>query len=272
MRTRPFCYLAINNNYILEIINMRKLMNKTAISTAVSTVLMAVSLSASPVATAGTVLFADPVPAGPTYPGCLEDLGGTPTGADGGISYDWTVTMGKHDNATLINFAGAKSLSEIPPFYVAPDVGWTHTSNWVALEVTKKTKLHVKVSRIEGVPFVVLDAENKLFAKGLARDSLIPGVAIYHGWDNTSCEDHRFNPSGNVAWSTLTWIGNNLNTAQKGTVEYKINLMPGKYSMAVGGAPKTLATYPADNCDPTNKTCYTYTGRHGYRMEMKTGD
>jgi hypothetical protein len=234
--------------------------------------LLTLSLGVSLPATAGTVLFADPMPAGPSYPSCLEDLGGTPTGADGGISYEWMVKMGKADKATLINFVGAKSLSEIPPFYVAPDVGWTHTANWIALEVTEKTKLKVKVSRIEGVPFVVLDAENKLFAKGYSRDKLIPGIAIYNGWDNTSCEDHRFNPSGNVEWSTLEWMGNNLNTAQKGTVEYEVKLMPGKYSIAVGGAPKELETYPADNCNTVDKTCYTYTGRHGYKVEMKTVD
>jgi hypothetical protein len=162
-------------------------------------------------------------------------------------------------------------LSEIPPFYVAPDVGWTHTSNWIALEVTEKTKLKVKVSRIEGVPFVVLDAENKLFSKGYSRDKLIPGIAIYSGWDNTSCEDHRYNPSGNVEWSTLEWMGNNLNTAQKGFVEYEIKLMPGKYSIAVGGTPKALDSYPANNCNPADPVCYAYTGNHGYRVEMKTG-
>jgi hypothetical protein len=229
--------------------------------------LLTLSLGASITATASTVEFKDPVTS-PTYPGCA--INNAPTGNDGGISYEWKVKMGKRDNATLINFVGAKSLSEIPPFYVAPEVGWTHTSNWIALEVTEKTKLKVKVSRIEGVPFVVLDAENKLFSKGYSRNKLVPGIAIYNGWDDTSCEDHRYNPSGNVAWSTLEWMGNNLNTAQKGTVEYEVKLMPGKYSIAVGGTPKAIDSYPANTCNPADPVCYAYTGNHGYRLEMKT--
>jgi hypothetical protein len=250
---------------------MHKLKITSKLPAAFTAGLIALSIGYSLTATAGTVKFADPTPAGSSYPGCLPDLGGTPTGNDGGISYEWTVTLGKTDKATLINSVGAKSLSEIPPFYVSPDVGWTHTANWIALEVTEKTKLRVKASRIEGVPFHVVNLENTVLSKGLARDKLIPGIVIYNGWDDTSCEDHRFNPSANVEWSTLEWMGNNINTAQNGTVEYEVKLMPGKYSIAVGGAPKTLESYPANNCDPADKTCYVYTGSHGYKVEMKTG-
>lgn len=231
--------------------------------------LLAFSLGASVTATASTIEFKDPATS-PTYPGCA--INEVPTGNDGGISYEWTVKMGKRDNAVLINTVGAKSLSEIPPFYVSPDVGWTHTADWIAVEVTEKTKLKVRISRIEGVPYHIITPDNALFAKGYSRNMLIPGIAVYNGWDNTSCEDHRFNPSGNVDWSTLVFKGNNLNTAQKGTVEYEANLMPGKYSIAVGGVPKALDSYPANDCNPADKTCYIYTGRHGYRLEMKTGN
>jgi hypothetical protein len=250
---------------------MQKLTIKNKLMTVSAVSLLTVSLGHSLPASAGMVTYADPTPAGPSYPGCLEDLGGTPTGADGGISYEWMVKMGKHDKATLINSVGAKSQSEIPPFYVAPDVGWTHTSNWIALEITEPTKLNVKVSRIEGVPFHVINLENTVLNKGLARDKLIPGIAIYNGWDDTSCEDHRYNPSANVDWSTLEWMGNNLNNAQKGSVEYNVKLMPGKYSIAIGGVPKPLETYPANDCDPSDKTCYVYTGSHGYKAELRTG-
>lgn len=247
---------------------MYKLKFKGKLAAASAASLLTLSLGLSLPATASTVEFKDPA-ISPTYPGCA--INEAPTGNDGGISYEWAVKMGKRDNATLINTVGAKSLSEIPPFYVSPDVGWTHTADWIALEVTEKTKLKVKVSRIEGVPFHIISPENTLFAKGYSRNMLIPGIAIYNGWDDTSCEDHRFNPSGNVDWSTLVFKGNNLNTAQKGTVEYEVKLMPGKYSIAVGGVPKALDSYPANDCDPADKTCYIYTGRHGYRMEIKTG-
>ncbi len=245
---------------------MKKMINKTAISTAVSTVLMAVSLSGSPVAMAGTVTFGDPVPAGPTYPGCLEDLGGKPTGADGGISYEWIVKMGGKDEVSFVNRVGAKSYNEPPPDYEPPYTGWTHTSNWVALELTQRTKVKIKVERQEGVPMANSTPVT------VARNKLIPALSVYSGWDNTSCEDHRYNTSGNVPWTTVQYIGNQPNKHGKDEVGYQIVLDAGKYSIAIGGSPKVLATYPdAKTCDPADPVCYAYTGNHGYRVEIKTG-
>lgn len=232
---------------------------------AVSTVaLLAFSIGHSLSASAGMVTYADPVPAGLTYPDCA--INDAPTGNDGGISYEWTVKMGKHDDVSFVNSVGAKSYNEPPPAYEPPFTGWTHTSNWVALELMEHTKLFIEIDRQEGV---TIPGSTTI---ATARNKLVPALSIYSGWDNTSCEDHRYNTAGDTDWTTVKYIGNQPNAKGRDKVVYAIELDAGQYSIAIGGSPKVLGTYPAGNCDPADPVCYAYTGRHGYRVEMKTRD
>ncbi len=228
-----------------------------------ATCFLTFSLAASLPAEAGMVKYADPTPADPLlYPSC--EINGTTSGHDGGISYEWTVTMGKKDEVSFVNHVGAKSYNEPPPFYAPPETGWTHTSNWVALELTEHTKLKIEVERQEGVPFT--SGTNI----ATARNKLVPALSVYKGWDDTSCEDHRYNTAGNTDWSTIEFIGNQPNAKGKSVVVYSVELDAGKYSIAVGGSPTVLGTYPESTCDAADPVCYAYTGRHGYRVEMKT--
>jgi hypothetical protein len=212
---------------------------------------------------ANTVIYADPMPAGPSYPGCALE-GGVPTGHDGGISYEWTVKMGKKGKVQFVNRVGAKSWNEPPPAYEPPDTGWTHTSNWVALELSERTNLRIEVERQEGVPYT---SGTSIVT---ARNMLVPAISVYSGWDSTSCEDHRYNTAGNVDWSTINFIGNEPNAKGKSVAVYSVKLDAGQYSIAIGGSPKVLDTYPAGDCDPLDKQCYAYTGNHGYRANLET--
>jgi hypothetical protein len=231
--------------------------------------LLTLSLGVSLPATAGTVLFADPTPQ-PVPPPCA--INGILTENDGGISYEWTVKLGKKDEVEFVRHVGAKSYNEPPPFYEPPNTGWTHTSDWVALELTEATKLRIEVERQEGVYNVAFNPEtNVVTGQSAARNKLVPALSVYKGWDDTSCEDHRYNTAGNVDWSTLDFIGNQPNSKGKSVAVYSATLPAGKYSVAIGGSPAVLDTYPANNCDATDPVCYRYTGRHGYKVEMKTG-
>ncbi len=231
--------------------------------------LLVVSLGLSSTASAGSVLYADPVPAGPSYPDCA--INDAPTGADGGISYEWTVKMGKHDKVSFVNKVGAKSYNEPESSgYFSPETGWTHTSNWVALELTHKTKVRIEVERQEGVPFTA--TTNGVSSIVTARNMLVPGISVYSGWDDTSCEDHRYNTAGNTDWTTIQFVGNQPNDKGKSVAVYEGRLNAGRYSVAIGGSPKVLASYPAGNCDPLDPTCYAYTKDHGYRATIKTSD
>ena len=226
--------------------------------------MLTLSLGASLPATAGSVVYADPMPAGPTYPGCLET---GPTGNDGGISYEWTVKMGKQDKVSFVNHVGAKSWNEPPPAYEPPYTGWTHTSNWVALELAYKTKLRIEVARQEGVPYT---SGTSIVT---ARNKLVPALSVYSGQDNYSCEDHRYNNAGNVDWSTVVFIGNQRNKQGNPVAVYETSkkLNPGPYTIAIGGSPAVIDPYPAGDCNPIDPVCYAYTGRQGYRVAMTTG-
>ena len=241
-------------------------MNKEPFKCKLSTIsaigIITLSLGGSLPAMAGTVIYADPVPAPSTYPDCA--INDAPTGNDGGISYEWTVTMGKKDAVSFVNRVGAKSYNEPPPFYEPPYTGWTHTSNWVALGLTHHTKLRIEVARQEGVPFT------SGTSIATARNKLVPALSVYRGWDNTSCEDHRYNTAGDVDWTTVRFIGNQPNTHGKPVAVYSIELDAGQYSIAIGGSPKVLGTYPAGTCDPIDPVCYAYTGNHGYRVKLET--
>ena len=243
---------------------MHKAYFKGKLSTASAICFLTLSMGASLTATAGTVTYADPTPADPLlYPSCA--INGTFSGHDGGISYEWTVKLGKKDSASFVNHVGAKSYNEPPPAYEPPETGWTHTSNWVALELTHYTKLRIEVERQEGVPFT------NGTSIATARNKLVPALSVYKGWDDTSCEEHRYNTAGNVDWSTIEFIGNQPNAKGKSVAVYSATLPAGKYSVAIGGSPMVLDTYPAANCDMADPICYRYTGRHGYQVEMKTG-
>ncbi len=214
-----------------------------------SSLLLAVS--ASGIALAGNVTYADPQPS-------------TPGVCDGGISYEWTVKMRGHDEVELVGHVGAKSWNEPPPAYEPPFTGWTHTSHWVALELTEPAILEIEVERQEGVAF---QGPSGMVT---ARNMLVPALSVYKNWDNTSCEDHRYNNAGNIDWSTIEYIGNNKNMRGKNVVKYNVKLKKGYYSIAIGGSPKVLETYPANDCDASDPVCYAYTGRHGYEASFKT--
>ena len=244
---------------------MHKTLFKTELSRVSAVCALTLSLGASLPATAGTVTYADPMPAGPTYPDCA--IFDAPTGNDGGISYEWTVKMGPKDKASFVNKVGAKSYNEPPPSYEPPYTGWTHTSNWVALELTHHTKLKIEVERQEGVPFT------SGTSIATARNLLVPAISVYSGWDNTSCEDHRYNTAGDVDWTTVKFIGNQPNAKGRSVAVYTVELDAGQYSIAIGGAPKVLADYSVlTGCVATDPVCYAYTGNHGYRATLKTDD
>jgi hypothetical protein len=243
---------------------MYNVLFKNKLSAASAIGLLALSLGVSLPAAAGIVKYGDPTPADPLlYPSCA--INGTSSGHDGGISYEWIVTMGKKDEVSFVNHVGAKSWNEPESSgYFSPETGWTHTSNWVALELTGRTKLHIEVEQQEGVPFT------NGSSIATARNKLIPALSIYKGWDDTSCEDHRYNTGGNFDWSTIEYIGNQPNAKGKSVAVYSVKLDAGKYSIAIGGSPAVLGVYPDGNCDANDPVCYAYTGRHGYRVEMKT--
>lgn len=182
-----------------------------------------------------------------------------------GLSYEWTIRMHRKQTAEIVHAVGAKSWSE--PSNPDGLKGWTHTSNWVALELEDAAKVVITVEAQQGV--VVTNGSTA----AVARFALVPAVSLYSGWDETTeVEDHRFNNVGNF-WSTVVYLGHASNPKVKPKVVYKAKLAAGRYSIAIGGNPRSLgdpSAYPTNTCDPVDPTCYAYTGLQGYRATIKT--
>ena len=184
-----------------------------------------------------------------------------------GISYEWTVSLLPKEKASFVWYVGAKSWSE--PSNPVGLKGWTHTSNWVAIELEEPAALTITVERQPGVVYYAAGLPS------LARGSLVPALSLYSGWDDTTVfEDHTFNNAGNF-WSTIQFLGNQPNTPNKKNVaktkiSYKTKKLPaGKYSLVIGGNPPPIASYPAGDCDIADPVCHDYTGPHGYRATIQ---
>lgn len=158
--------------------------------------------------------------------------------AAGGIGYRWTITMNDVDTATAIRHVGALSHNDPINFPTAPLTGWTHTSDWVALDLTAPAILTITLARKSGVPN----------GSGTAGDSLFPAFSIYEGWDNDDGDDHIYNNSGLFAWAEdlTAFIGAQHNGVAIGTntpglgltsVSDSYTLPAGLYSIALGGNP-----------------------------------
>ena len=174
-------------------------------------------LLAATTASASTVVFGDP--------------------AAGGIGYTWSITMGDADSATAVSHVGALSHNDPVNFADAPLTGWTHTSNWVALELTAPASLTINLARKSGVPN----------GAGIAGANLFPAFSLYGGWDNDGGDDHIYNNHGNFGWAEdLNFVGAEHNGLAEGTnssglglttVSQTFNLAAGQYSIALGGNP-----------------------------------
>ncbi len=197
---------------------------------------------------AGTLAFADPNPAA-------------------GISYEWTLSLQKKEKASFVWYVGAKSWSE--PSNPDGLKGWTHTANWVAIELAEPAVLAITVERQGGVVYSAAGVQV------LARGALVPALSLYSGWDETTeFEEHNFDNAGNF-WATIDYIGNQPNPPNrkgetKTRISYKTKKLPaGRYTLVIGGNPPVIATYPDSSCDPNDATCYDYTGPHGYRATIE---
>ena len=102
----------------------------------------------------------------------------TATPLDIGIPYRHTITMGGSDGASVIRHFGAWCWEDDELFNPAngeAPVGWTHTSEWVALTLTSATTLTLRLERQEGV--AAPTAENPANIAGV--NSMFPSFTIY---------------------------------------------------------------------------------------------
>lgn len=169
---------------------------------------------------------------------------------DGGIAYRWTVKMGVKDRADLKGTVGAWSWDE--DSFPETTKGWTHTSNWVALELEQEARVALVLQRQAGIPTGMGPTASNPDGNGLFN--LFPGFSIYTGWEESGEDVHNFNNRGDIAWADevayYTHVENDGSHSIRGT----FRLPAGRYSIVVGGnSPSTDAE-----------------GRQGYRAILTT--
>jgi len=89
--------------------------------------------------------------------------------ADGGITYQHQVTLNGESSSSFSGLVGAWSWEDNELFSPGqPPVGWTHTSNWVALRLQRPTNLTITMARDANVPDPTLENPNRKAEHGVA--------------------------------------------------------------------------------------------------------
>jgi hypothetical protein len=186
----------------------------------------------------------------------------------GGIEYAFLVTLGGTDNASIQRHVGAWSWEDDSLFGPGDDpVGWTHTSDWVALTLTEATTFTLRLEAQAGVPWPSSEDPGRVASTASMR----PSFSIYQGWDNDIVPDlndpilvaawapfggvppnlgdhHTFNNDGAIFWAEDLTYFDHVNNSTATFVEKTWTLPAGQYSISLG----------------SNSTA-TDTDRQGYR-------
>jgi hypothetical protein len=164
-----------------------------------------------------------------------------------GIGYEWGVAMSSTDSSIYQGSVGAKSWNE--PTNPPDAKGWTHTSDWTALDLTEDATLTVTLARQSGVLYS--PPSGPPVTEG---DLLTPAFSIYAGWETTGPESHQFNPVGNISWaSELSYLDHEANPLGLTSITKTFSLAAGRYSLVFGGNPPDGST-----------------GFHGYQATLTT--
>lgn len=146
------------------------------------------------------------------------------------------MTISGNDSAVYQGGVGAKSFSE--PGNPDGQKGWTHTSDWTALDLTEAANLTVTLARQAGVStFGALPT---------------PAMSIYQGWGTGPTgpdgEWHTFNSTGNLTavdpdnfwtWSVgqMSYLDSDGNPLSLTSLTKTISLAAGHYTLNFSGNP-----------------------------------
>ncbi len=151
--------------------------------------------------------------------------------AAGGIGYSWTISVSPGETGNLSDHVGAWSWEDNALFSPGdPPVGWTHTSRWVALQVTAPLTLDIEMSRDADVPWPSGAAPDRKASTA----SMYPSLTLWRGWDNDGSDSHTYNNRGNVAWAEDLDYLDHCDNSTAETVTRSWTLEPGHYTLALG--------------------------------------
>ncbi|MFZ4594756.1 MAG: immunoglobulin domain-containing protein, partial [Verrucomicrobiaceae bacterium] len=175
--------------------------------------------------------------------------------AAGGIGYQHQVVLDNRSTGSFSSHVGAWSWEDESQFDAGagePPVGWTHTSNWVAVTLQQECLVTVTMKRDNSVPWV--SGLNPDPNQKADTSSMFPSFTLWRSWDNDDSDDHTYNNRGNVAWAEdLSYI-HHVDNSTETEVTRTYYLPAGQYTMALGS-----------NAPATN------TLRQGYNITFTTG-
>ena len=171
----------------------------------------------------------------------------------GGIGYAFTVVAGAGDAGSFKSHVGAWSWEDNSlfgnPGQSPQPVGWTHTSNWVAVKLTQEVFFSLTLERDATVPWPSVSEPNRL----ADTSSMFPSLTLYRGWDNDGGDFHTYNNRGNVAWAEDIRYVDHVDNSTAETITRTWRLPAGDYTFALGS-----------NADTNN------TNRQGYKATYST--
>ena len=184
----------------------------------------------------------------------------------GGIGYTWTVTLNAADYSITPDVAAANVGSwswedqGLPLLPGETSVGWTHTSNWAAIELAEATYFTLTLAANQNIPNG---------AGFRPTDNFFPSFTLYSGWDNDAMPDaiatslgyaigtddhHTYNNRGDVTWAEdLSFIGlvDNPTLSSASATWY---LAAGKYSVVLGSNAPSVTAPPRQGYSATFST------------------
>lgn len=158
----------------------------------------------------------------------------------GGIGYTYTVIADADSTGSFSSHVGAWSWEDNAlfggPGQSTMPVGWTHTSNWMALKLTEDAFFTLTLERDANVPWPAGDNPDRK----ADTSSMFPSLTLYRGWHNTGGDSHTYNNRGNISWASGVRYMDHADNSTKTSITRTWRLPPGEYTFALGSnAPAT---------------------------------
>ncbi len=155
----------------------------------------------------------------------------------GGVGYAWMANVGQGQSGSVASHVGAWSWEDNALFQPGElPVGWTHTSRWLALNITEPVTFAVTMSRNADVPWPSVDEPDRK----ADTSSMFPSLTLWRGWHNSGSDSHSYHNRGPVAWAPGLRYLDHLDNSTAETITRSWTLLPGQYTFALGSnAPAT---------------------------------
>jgi hypothetical protein len=166
---------------------------------------------------------------------------GDVAGGTGGITYAWQLGLsGPGDSGSVTGSVGSKSWADpsnpgLGSFGL--NAGWTHTSNWIYLNLAQAAEVTITLEANAGVD----NGQGGFYA-----GDLIPAFSLWSGVDNDGLDDHYYEQGAVPHWIDAAGFAF-LDHADPGSspASLTLNLAAGEYTLAVGAHDDVTAAHRA---------------------------